>query len=150
MAQVMAWCLTAPSHYLDFSLVRFCGMNLRAILPRVPQLLLLCIMSVKIILLKSLSHFPGDNKLDSARMNWRRASQETNVGTNITNNFPPINKSIRVADVIPTSEVNLASIWCSHPPYHGHRLTCLPLKVGHCLSKWIEDDSWFGTQTEGF
>ena len=31
LAQVMPWCLTAPSHYIDFSSVRSSGIHLRAI-----------------------------------------------------------------------------------------------------------------------
>ena len=43
---------------VDLSLVRFCGIHLRAISQQVPELLF-CTMSLKIIFLKSLPHFPG-------------------------------------------------------------------------------------------
>ena len=65
LVQVMACCLTAPSHhlrlYVDFLLVRFGSIRMRAISQRVPQLLF-CIMSLKMILLKWLRHLPGHNK----------------------------------------------------------------------------------------
>ena len=65
LAQVMACCLTAPSHYLNqcwLSLVRFCGIHLRAIQQRAPKYLFY-IISLKIRLSKLLPLFPGANEL---------------------------------------------------------------------------------------
>ena len=70
LAQVMAWCLMAPSHYLNqcwllISEVIFCSMHLRGI-PQVSKLQC-CIKILKIILLKLMPHIPGVNEL----MQWR-------------------------------------------------------------------------------
>ena len=65
LAQVMAWCCQAPSHYLnnvDFSLVRFCDIHMRGNLKGVSKMPFY-IMSVRIILLKLLPHLPGAHKL---------------------------------------------------------------------------------------
>ena len=61
----MACCLTAPSHYLNqcwLSLVRLCGIHLRAIQQRAPKYLF-HIISLKIRLSKLLPLFPGANEL---------------------------------------------------------------------------------------
>ena len=62
LAQVMACCLTAPSHYLSqwwFSLLTSCEIHLTAISQQVPWILF-CIMSLKITLSKKLrQHLPG-------------------------------------------------------------------------------------------
>ena len=55
LAQVMAFCLKAPSHYLtnvDSPLVRFCGIHLRAISHRMHKLLV-CIRSLKSMMTSS-------------------------------------------------------------------------------------------------
>ena len=54
-----------PSHYLNqcsLLLSEVCGILLRVIFPQVPQLLF-CIVSLQIILVKSLPHLPGANEL---------------------------------------------------------------------------------------
>ena len=60
LAQVMACCLTAPSHYLCqcwLLISDLCGIHLRAISQRVAKLLC-CIMCLKIILLTLLLYLP--------------------------------------------------------------------------------------------
>ena len=69
LAQVMACCQAAVITWanLDFSLtwlVRFCDIHLRAISQWLPKLLF-CIMSLKSILLKLVSHLPGSNESES-------------------------------------------------------------------------------------
>ena len=62
-----ACCLTVPSHYLNqwlFLIVRYCDIHPRAISHWVPMRLLICIMSLKIVLLKLLPHLPGSNGLN--------------------------------------------------------------------------------------
>ena len=71
LAQVMACCLIAPSHYLNqFNLpsVRLCGIHLWAISQWVFKLIF-CIMSLRIMLLKSLPHLPWVSGLNSG---WER------------------------------------------------------------------------------
>ena len=58
--QVMACWLAVPRHYLKQ--VRFCGIHPTAISQQVPDLLF-CVMSLKILPLKPLSHLPGINEL---------------------------------------------------------------------------------------
>ena len=61
----MACCLTAPSLYLtniDFSSARFCRINLRAISQLLPMLLF-CLMSLNIKLLKPMLCLQGINEL---------------------------------------------------------------------------------------
>ena len=58
----MAWCLMAFTWTnIDFLLVRFCGIHLRAI-SQVPKQLLFCILSVKIMNLRLLSRPPNELK----------------------------------------------------------------------------------------
>ena len=49
----------------DFSLVRFCGINLRAISLWMPKQLF-CVMCLEIVVLKQLAHLPGDNELSKS------------------------------------------------------------------------------------
>ena len=62
LAQVMAWCLMAPSHYLNqcYSLVRFSGIHLSAVSQWMPTF---SVMSLEVILLKLLLHLPGAKEL---------------------------------------------------------------------------------------
>ena len=63
LAQVMTCCLKAPSDYwtnIDWLIVRFCDIHMRAISQRVPKLPF-CVISLKIILLKLRPHIPGAN-----------------------------------------------------------------------------------------
>ena len=77
LTQVMACCLTAPSHYMnqvdlssvrssgihhDFPLLGFCGIHMRTISHWMPPLLF-SIMSLKIMILTFLPHTPGVNEL---------------------------------------------------------------------------------------
>ena len=70
LAQVMACCLTAPSHYLhsnDWSSVKSIGIHIRAISQEMPQ------PSITKIYLKSLkfhSNFPGANELNRKHANF--------------------------------------------------------------------------------
>ena len=55
LARVMAYCLTAPSHYINQRWLISAEVHLRAISQRVPNRLL-CMISINIILLKLLLH----------------------------------------------------------------------------------------------
>ena len=66
LTQVMACCLIVPSPNVDFSLVRFCGIHLRAISQGVSKLLF-CIISLKSTLLNLLSHLPGAEWINTLR-----------------------------------------------------------------------------------
>ena len=66
LAQVMAWCLTAPSHYLnqyinvDWSSAKSSDIHIRAISQEMPQPSI----CLKITCLKFHSNFPGANELN--------------------------------------------------------------------------------------
>ena len=63
LAQVMAHCLTSPSHYLNqYWLIIKGGNHMRAISQRVPELIL-CTMIMEMKLLKLLPYLPGANEL---------------------------------------------------------------------------------------
>ena len=70
LTYVMACCLTAPSHYrtnADFWLAKYWGVHLRAI----SQQVLFCMMSLKIILFKLLTH-PSSQWM----LWWRKPSDQ--------------------------------------------------------------------------
>ena len=62
----MACSQTAPSHSLPESMLKFCGIQLRAILSQWVPKFLFCIISSKIVLLRWLPYLPGVNDLTSA------------------------------------------------------------------------------------
>ena len=73
LAQVMAWCLTAPSHYLNqcwLLISEVLWHTLDSKFKGVPKLLF-GITSLKIILSKSLSHFPGGQWI---KLHWHACS----------------------------------------------------------------------------
>ena len=69
VVQVMACCLTAPSHYMKqcwFLVCRDCNIHLRSILQRVRKLFY--IMSLNLVPLKLFWHLPGASELISLKM----------------------------------------------------------------------------------
>ena len=64
LAQVMACCLTAPSHYMNQCWLIISGIHLRTISQEIPQPSITRI-SLKIVYLQFLSNLPGANELNS-------------------------------------------------------------------------------------